>query len=64
MKNNRFRRTEPASAMEIPYATVAQLVEHLIAIQKVAGSNPVSRSIDRHSKFIFTKNAYFGFKKC
>ena len=25
-------------------AAVAQLVEHLIAIQKVAGSNPVSRS--------------------
>lgn len=30
--------------MEIPNAAVAQLVEHLIAIQKVAGSNPVSRS--------------------
>ena len=30
--------------MEIPYVAVAQLVEHLIAIQKVAGSNPVSHS--------------------
>ena len=34
----------PALAPEIPYVAVAQLVEHLIAIQKVAGSNPVSHS--------------------
>ena len=40
-----LERTEPALATEIPYAAVAQLVEHLIAIQKVAGSNPVSRSM-------------------
>ena len=41
----RHKRTGPALATEIPYAAVAQLVEHLIAIQKVAGSNPVSRSM-------------------
>ena len=34
----------PALAPEIPYVAVAQLVEHLIAIQKVAGPNPVSHS--------------------
>ena len=40
----RHKRTGPALATEIPYAAVAQLVEHLIAIQKVAGSNPVTHS--------------------
>ena len=40
----RHKRTGPALATEIPYAAVAQLVEHLIAIQKVGGSNLVSRS--------------------
>ena len=40
----RHKRTGPALATEIPYVGVAQLVEYLIAIQKVAGSNPVSRS--------------------
>ena len=40
----RHKRTGPALATEIPYVAVAQLVEHLIAIQKVAGSIPVSHS--------------------
>jgi hypothetical protein len=31
---------------QVRLAGVAQLVEHLLAKEKVAGSNPVSRSID------------------
>ena len=38
-KGSGYRNSLPA-----PYVAVAQLVEHLIAIQKVAGSNPVSHS--------------------
>ena len=44
--------------------TVAQLVERLIVAQNVSGSSPLSHPIDRHSKFTFYKNAYFGFKNC
>lgn len=44
--------------------TVAQLVERLIVAQNVGGSSPLSHPIDRHSKFTFYKNAYFGFKNC
>ena len=40
----RHKRTGPALATEIPYVGIAQLVEYLIAIQKVAGSNPVTHS--------------------
>ena len=33
---------------------------------EIGGSSPLRHPIykDRHSKFIFYKNAYFGFKKC
>ena len=46
------------------HVTVAQLVERLIVAQNVGGSSPLSHPIDRHSKFTFYKNAYFGFKNC
>jgi hypothetical protein len=35
----------PARRKQMMFAGVAQLVEHLLAKEKVAGSNPVSRSI-------------------
>ena len=55
----------PALAPEKPYVAVAQLVEHLIAIQKVASSNLVSHS-DTYSVPPFQKDAYsnlFGIEK-
>lgn len=55
----RHKRTGPALATEIPYVGIAQLVEYLIAIQKVAGSNPVTHSIDRHSKYVFYKKYFY-----
>ncbi len=47
-----LRFPERLSCLNGVYAEVAQLVEHLLAMQKVAGSSPVFRSISLPKGFM------------
>ena len=37
-------------AVSTIFASVAQLVEHLVAIQKAVGSNPIARSMEKNEQ--------------
>ena len=58
--HSRGQRFDPAMLHNIFIAGVTQLVESLVANEIVAGSNPVSRSLDRqliHCRFFYlTRN--------
>ena len=62
-KNEAIVTADITPTRQIWWLQFSWLERQIVALE-VACSNHVSHPIDRHSKFIFYKNAYFGIKNC